>query len=111
MLPLSNTPWKGKSADFFFRLGSRWAWGASSGGHQGLPVAVEALDAALADDANYQEARGQFRDAVQALLALEPEGERRRLVLALEEMANHLVVVAVEVGWKVGVTAGCRKVV
>lgn len=74
-----------------------------------LPVPDEALDAALAGDASYQEARGQLRDAVEALLDLAPEGEHRRLVLTVEEMANHLVVVAVEVGWKVGVTAGCRK--
>lgn len=76
-----------------------------------LPVPDEAIDAALAGDEGYQEARGQLRDAVQALLALAPEGEHRRLVLAVEEVANHLVVVAVGVGWKVGVTAGSRKVV
>ena len=45
----------------------------------------EAVDATLGAHRGTLEARGQLRDAVQALLALAPEGERRRLVLALED--------------------------
>ena len=53
-----------------------------------LPIPDEALDAALAADTRYQDARRQLREAVQALIAQAPERAHRGLVLAVAVAAK-----------------------
>jgi len=77
---------------------------ATDGGLSPLAPPVEALDAALGADKGFQKVRTQLRDAMEALLAEAPSEAFRRCVLALEEAANYQAVMAVEVGWRVGVT-------
>jgi len=77
---------------------------AAEGGLSSLTPPVEALDAALGADRGFQKARTQLRDAMEVQLAEVPSEAFRRCVLALEEVANYQAVMAVEVGWRVGVT-------
>ena len=81
---------------------------AAGGGLSPPTPPLEALDMALGADGSYQETRRQLSNAVQDLMAETPVESHRRLVLAVEEAANHQATVAVEVGWKVGMTAGCQ---
>jgi len=74
-------------------------------GHLPLTPPVEALDAALGADVTYQEARAEVRVALEVLHGAAKEHGLERLVLAYEAAANHMVVLAVEVGWRVCVTA------
>ena len=58
----------------------------------GLPrlheTPTDALDAALTDDPAYQDARQQFREALES-----------GSVLEVEQAHNHAIATAVEVGW------------
>ena len=63
---------------------------------------VEALDAALGADPEYQVARQKTRQALEALLRAAREHGLEALVLSLEEAANRQVAVALEVGWRLG---------
>ena len=67
------------------------------------PVPDEALDAALGAHRGYQEARAEIRTALDVLHGAARVHGLEKLVLDFEAATNHMVAVAVEVGWQLGV--------
>jgi len=77
----------------------------------GLPPAEppgEALDSALREDGGYQQARSEFRQAFESLMAFMPDAATRRLALGTEAACHLVLARAVEVGWRLGCLATQR---
>ena len=81
----------------------------TAGGVGTPPLPDDAFDGALGSSGDYQAARVQVREALDALQG-SVDGETWKLVLTLEAAANQALAEALEIVWKLGWSAGSGSV-
>lgn len=71
-------------------------------GHIPTEPPPAALDAALRDDKDHQQARRRFGAALEILISLIPPGPAKKAAFKMEENVNALAYQAATVGWRLG---------